>query len=270
MNPREVEFLRRLLADCATERRHGEVADRMVTAEGVGTIKGARVVYTTADHDKAVNLLKSRGFDLVGPKENFSRSEAPRGGSEKSGAQRVSNDLVAVVPMAMPDLRLPPGSMLALSSRAAQDLSYETLLVCENLEPLLQLHTYGWLAEFTCGRATLALFRGAPGYYRTDAAAGLIQRDTRPTLAFFDFDPKGLSMAGSLPRRQGLCLPPWPVLRAAALANKRTHLFTNSAHLCRPHLDGGGLGDDIATAWARLKELSLGLDQEHFPRSGGG
>ena len=130
-----------------------------------GATHGARVVYTPADHDKAANLHKSRGFDLVGPKENFLRGKAPRGGFEKSGAQRVSDDLVTVVPMAMPDLRLPPGNMLALSSRAAHDLSYEDLLVCENLEPLLQLHTHEWLAELTRGRATLALFRGAPGYY---------------------------------------------------------------------------------------------------------
>jgi hypothetical protein len=134
------------------------------------------------------------------------------------------------------------------------------------MEPMLQLHTYRWMDEFTVGRPTLALFRGAPGFFRTDVAAELIQRDRRPILAFFDFDPKGLSMAASMPRREALCLPPWTELQAAAHHNKRSHLFTNSLHTSRPHLDREGHSPDIAVAWERLKELSMGLDQEHFPR----
>lgn len=266
MNPRIVDYLWRLIADCATERRHGEIADRLASAEGIGKVKGARVLYTDEDHAKARNLLTSRGFDISAPIGDFSRSKAPRGNSEKFGALRVSDDLVAVVPIGMPGFQLFPGSVLTLGSHAAQALRYEVLLVCENLEPLLQMHTYRWMGTYTRGRPTLALFRGAPGYFRTDVAAGLIQRDTRPTLAFFDFDPKGLSMAASLPRREALCMPPWPHLLAATQENRRTNLFTQSLHGSRAHLDRPGHDPDIALAWSRLKELNLGLDQEHFPR----
>ena len=266
MNPRIVDYLRRLVADSAPERRHGEIADRLASAEGIGKVKGARVLYTDEDFTKARNLLTSRGFDISAPAGDFSRSNAPRGSSEKSGALRVTDDLVAVVPIGMPGFQLLPGSVLTLGSHAAQALPYEVLLVSENLEPMLQMHTYSWMGTYTRGRPTLALFRGAPGYFRTDVAADFIQRDTRPTLAFFDFDPKGLSMAASLPRREALCMPSWPELQAATLRNRRTNLFTQSLHTSRPHLDRPGHDQDIALAWSRLKELGLGLDQEHFPR----
>lgn len=266
MNSRMVEFLRRLIADTATERRHGEIAETVASGEGIGKIKGVRVLYTSEDHAKATNLLLSRGYDLTVPAVEFTRSTAPRGGSEKTGALRVSDDLVAVVPIALPGQQIPQGSVLMLGSREAQALPYEVLLVSENMEPILQIQTYRWIEGFTKGRPTLALFRGAPGYFRTDVAAGLIQRDTRPTLAFFDFDPKGLSMAASLHRREALCLPPWPKLKAATLKNRRSNLFTQSVHTSRPHLDRPGHDPDIVLAWLRLKEMSLGLDQEHFPR----
>jgi hypothetical protein len=74
-------------------------------------------------------------------------------------------------------------------------LAYEVLVFCENLEPMLRLHEYQWLEGFLKGRPALALFRGAPGYFRTDVANELLVLDHRPVLAFFDFDPKGLSMA---------------------------------------------------------------------------
>jgi hypothetical protein len=264
MNSKQVDFLRRLIADTATERRHGELSDKIIREEGIGEIKGARVLYTQEDHAKAKNLLLTRGFDLSSPMGKFTRSNAPPGGSEKQGALRVSDDLVAIVPIGMQGLKIPLGSLLSLSSDAAQTLPYEVLLVSENLEPLLQIHRYGWIRNFTKGRPTIALFRGAPGYFRTDVAASLIQRDTRPTLAFFDFDPKGISMAASLPRREAMCLPPWPQLQAATLKNKRSNLFTQSVHTSRAHLDHHD-DQDIALSWSRLKEISLGLDQEHFP-----
>lgn len=266
MNPRAVEYLRRLIADGVIERRLGPLSQDLARDEGIGRINGARVLYTAIDHAKARNLLVSRGFDVQAPQQAYSRSDAPPGGSEKAGALRVSDDLVAVVTIGIPAILTPTGGMLALTSKVALALPYEVLLVCENLEPLLQLHAYGWLSEFLRGRAALAVFRGGPGYFRTDVVATLMRRDTRPTLAFFDFDPKGLSMAASVPRREALCLPPWEQLQAAVLKNHRTKLFVQSVDACRPHLDRGDHGPEIATAWVRLKELSKGLDQEHFPR----
>lgn len=265
MKPRDLDFLRRLIAEQPERRTHGASAAYLCEHEGIGKIKGASVQYTPVDFERARNLLTSRGFDVEPPATAFLRSEAPRGGSEKTGALRVSEDLVAVAPINCPPISIPAGSMLALTVRDALQLPFEVLLVCENMEPMLQLHTFTWLETFTKGRSVLALFRGAPGFFRTDTAARLIAQDTRPTLAFFDFDPKGLSMAASLPRREALCLPPWSDLERAVVQNRRAHLFSNSLHASRPHLERQEEGD-IASAWTQMKVLSLGLDQEHFPR----
>jgi len=134
-----------------------------------------------------------------------------------------------------------------------------------NLEPLLQLHQYTWLSEYVKERPCLAVYRGGPRLFGTDAAAKLIDQDTRPTLAFFDFDPKGLSMAASLPRREALCLPAWPELRNVAVAQKRTVLYTNSFQQSRAHLDAV-TAPDIALAWSRMRSIATGLNQEGFPR----
>lgn len=267
MTPKHVDFLRRLIVDGVAERKLTVMASFMATEEGIGRIKGNKVLFRPQDHDRARNLLMSRGLNIEAPQGSFTRSTAPAGSSEKTGALRVTEDLVAVVPMGLDQMQVPAGSMLAMRADAALALPYEVLLVCENMEPLLQLHTYAWLQDFTQGRPALALFRGAPGFFRTDVATALIRRDERPTLAFFDFDPKGLSMAASLPRREALCLPAWPQLQETTMANRRSNLFVQSVHEVRPHLDREGHHPAIAQAWQRLKELGLGLDQEHFPRT---
>jgi len=266
MSPLELSFLRKLIADQASSRKHAGVAARMVELEGLGQVVGAQVRYTAADHTRAANMLLSRNYPLQAPPEPGPRSAARGAGSEKTHALRVSDQLVAVVPIGMPQaIATPPGTFVAMHLRDALALPYEVLLVSENLEPLLQLHQYTWLGDFIKGRPTLAVFRGAPGYFRTDVAAELIRFDTRPTLAFFDFDPKGLSMAASLPRREALCLPPWPALDAEAIAQKRVGLFTHSFHDSRAHLDG--VEDPaIRLAWQRLRRLAVGLNQEGFPR----
>ncbi|WP_371438315.1 hypothetical protein [Polaromonas sp.] len=267
MSPSDVQFLRRLIADNALERRSGVISIQMVEKEGIGRLKGQTVAYTPLDLVKAENLLKSRGYGTV-TSTGHTRSDAPPGGSEKYGALAVMADLVAVVPIGPGmDLIAPPNGFIAVPAQAAMDLPYEILLVCENLEPLLNIRQYHWLLEFINDRPTLALFRGKPQQFNTNAAARVIA-DTerlRPTLAFFDFDPKGLAMAASLPRREALCLPQWSELRPVVESAQRSNLFTQSLHACRAQLDKE-LDPEIALAWQRLKGLSLGLDQEGFPR----
>ena len=120
------------------------------------------------------------------------------------------------------------------------------------------------VSSFVKGRSALALFRGAPGYFRTEVAHEFVRQDTRPTLAFFDFDPKGLSMAASLPRREALCLPPMESLEAAVKAKRRRDLYFNSAEVARPHLESLPSNSEIAIAWSVMNSLEMGLDQEHF------
>lgn len=260
----EVTFLRDLIADKPESRRLGPVSQTIAAHEGIGKIQGARVLYSSADHEKARNLLLSRGYPLEHPAEPFGRSQAPAGGSEKHGAQRVSEHLVAVNAVGLPDIALPEGAFFAMDWRDALQLDFEVLLVVENMEPLQHLHRYRWLADYTKGRRTLAVFKGAPGWFRTEVAAQLVAADTRPTLAFFDFDPKGLDMALSVPRREALCLPPAASLEEKAKLQRREHLFTNSYHLCRTRLDAC-TDAAVASAWQLMKRLALGLDQEHFP-----
>lgn len=266
MNLQQVTFLRRLIETEPRFRPIGLTAEYFVTAEGIGTVQGRRVIYNPQDYAAARNLLSSRGFALSRQVQPMPRSKIQPGESEKWGSTRVSEGLVAVVPIGIQGLRIPEGGMLCTALDSALALSYEVLVFCENLEPMLLLHTYQWLAGFTKGRSALALFRGAPGYFRTDTARELLMQDHRPVLAFFDFDPKGLSMAASVPRREALCLPPKDRLADAVRAQRRKDLYLSSLGASRAHLDAQPKGGDIGLAWELMKSMERGLDQEHFPR----
>lgn len=263
MKTKEVEFLRRLVADRPIDRR-SELANQFAREEGLGQTRGAKVIYRVQDFERAASLIITRGFSLESPAQGFTRSQAPRGGSEKSGARAVAQDLVAVVPIGMDPLA-PEDGFLAMPWQSAISLPYQVLLVCENLETFLQLSEYQWLVDLIKERPTLGLFRGMVNTFGTDGAARLIANDHRPTLAFFDFDPRGLAMAASLPRREALCLPPWNLLEPAVHEARRDHLFTNSYHGSRAQLDKEK-DPAIALAWQRLKLLTKGLNQEAFPR----
>lgn len=264
MSLRQVSYLRDLVTDQPAFRAFGITGEYFAVAEGIGTVKGSRVLYTPQDHRAALYLLSSRGFEVERSSKQGPRSLAPAGESEKWGALRVSHGMVAVVPLQVPTVDIPVGSMLCMDYREALALPYEVLLFCENLEPMQLINSYKWLSTFIKGRPALALFRGAPGYFRTEVAHEMVRQDTRPTLAFFDFDPKGLSMAASLPRREALCLPPMESLEVMVKANRRRDLYFQSVNEARVHLDGQPCNSEIAIAWAIMNSLELGLDQEHF------
>ena len=268
MKPAEVEFLRRLIANRRESRKLGALSGRMADLEGIGNVSGARVDYSPVDFDKAKNVLLTRGFPLTSPEAGFPRSQAPAGGSEKTRARAVMADLVAVVPINIPSVNQAPAQgFLAIPAVDAAAMPFEVLLVSENLEPLMHIREYEWLGGFMAGRPTLAVFRGKPHLFNTAAAAALIGDPglKRPTLAFYDFDPKGLCMADSLPRREALCLPDWGVLETAVRAASRTNLFTQSVYVSASQLDAT-TDPAISLAWSRLKHLTMGLDQEGFPK----
>lgn len=265
MNQQQVTFLRRLIETEPPFRPYSAAAEYFLNDEGIGKVQGRRVVYTQRDFEVARNLLKARGFESSRQVEPVPRSQVQPGESEKWGSLRVSEGLVAVVPLGLPGVQIPMGSMLCMDVCQALALPYEVLVFCENLEPMLRLHDYQWLAGFLKGRTALALFRGAPGYFRTDVASELLMQDHRPVLAFFDFDPKGLSMAASVPRREALCLPPLESLEAAVRSQRRKALYLGSVEGSRTHLEAQSEGTDVALAWGLMKVLEMGLDQEHFP-----
>lgn len=160
---RQVKFLRELIANEPSHRAIGETAEFFARAEGIGTIQGARVAYAPRDFVAARNLLTSRGFEAASTGQLVPRSQVQPGESEKWGSLRVSEGMVAVVPLGLAGLQIPAGSMLCTDVRKALALPYEVLVFCENLEPMMLLQTYRWLAGFLKGRPAMALFRGAQG-----------------------------------------------------------------------------------------------------------
>ena len=265
MNQQQVTFLRRLIETEPPFRPYSATAEYFLNVEFIGKVQGRRVVYTQRDFAAARNLLSSRGFESSRQAEQVPRSQVQPGESEKWGSLRVSEGLVAVVPLGLQGVQIPTGSMLCMDVRQALALPYEVLVFCENLEPMLRLHDYQWLAAFLKGRTALALFRGAPGYFRTDVANGLLVQDHRPVLAFFDFDPQGLSMAASVPRREALCLPSLDSLEETVRAQRRKDLYLGSLEASRPHLEAQPAEGDVGLGWRLMKRLEMGLDQEHFP-----
>lgn len=265
MNLRQVTFLRDLVAGAPRDRAIGETSAYFANAEGIGSIAGTRVTYEPKDIDAARHLLTSRGFELVAGAKLVARNQVQPGESEKWRSLRVTDGMVAVVPIGLSGIAIPQGSTLCLNIHQALAMPYEVLLFCENLEPMFRIHTYQWLSEFIKGRTVLALFRGAPGYFRTDVARDMLGRDHRPVLAFFDFDPKGLSMAAAVPRREALCLPPMQSLIASTKAGRRRDLYFQSVAQVRQHLQSMTKQSDVAQAWEIMNTLELGLDQEHFP-----
>lgn len=163
MNNQQVAFLRRLIETEPPSRPFGATAEYFLNVEFIGKVQGRRVVYTQRDFAAARNLLKARGFEPSRQVEPVPRSQVQPGESEKWGSLRVSEGLVAVVPLGMPGVQIPTGSMLCMDVRQALALPYEVLVFCENLEPMLRLHDYQWLAGFLKGRPALALFRGGAG-----------------------------------------------------------------------------------------------------------
>lgn len=264
MKPQQVDFLRRLVADHPPRRPNRGVAAQAAEEEGIGRVQGSAVLYGAEDYQRAANTLKTRGYDVSAPPGAFRRSNAPRGGSEKTGAELVSQDLVAVIPINMGAVPGEGARFIVMTWQEAARLDHEAILLCENLESFILLDAYTWMHAFIKGRKVLALFRGAPGLLRTGPPAQLLRETSTPVLGFFDFDPCGLCMAASVPRLETLCLPPWEELRSAVVAQERLHLYSTQYHQCQAQLDGLPPGE-ISVLWKKMRLLAMGLNQEQFP-----
>jgi hypothetical protein len=263
---REVAFLRALVANRPAHRRAGPVALTLLRERALGTLKGARILYSPEHHQAAATLRTNRGYPLEAGFAGGMRQDASPGGSEKSRAAGVMEHLVAIVPINV-GLQVPSGTRFLAADWRALDLAQvDAVLVCENLEPMYDLASYRWLeSDFVRGRRVLAVFRGRPGTFRIETATEFVRRCARPVLGFYDFDPSGLVMAASQERLEALCLPPQEPLSAAVRRNRRTHLFTDQLEQARPVLDRLPPGA-IRTWWDLLRSLQCGLDQEHLPR----
>lgn len=263
MTPAQYTFLRNLVAN-RSRRLRSAMAQGMANIEDLGRVRGRAVYYEEADFIKANTKLRNGGYLIVAPEAGRRRSEADDAASEKASAAPVTEGLVAVVAINVPGIASPLGSFLVMSWSEALMLPYEVLVVCENLEPIQRIHRYAWLQPYLKRRSALVLFRGAPSWFRVDSATRLVAADSRPVLGLFDFDPQGLLMAAKLPRREALCLPPWEFLEPLVIARKRHDLYADQEAGCRSLLDACG-DQDIALAWAQMRRLTRGLNQEAFP-----
>lgn len=265
LTTREMDFLRRLVAERPERRSLGPVAQALATDHGLGTVRGAAVLYELRHFAGAEHLLTSRGYPLEASPAGGSRSESGPGGSEKTGSRLVMTDMVAVVPLNM-KISVPAGARFLAANWRELDMSgFDVVLECENLEPLFHLDGYTWLQRFIRGRRTLAVFRGMPNAFGIGAAAQFIATARKPVLGFYDFDPDGLVMGASEPNLEALCLPPWDQLAEATRRFRRTHLYIDQVGARRAHLEGMQDGA-VREAWLHLKRLECGLNQENFPQ----
>lgn len=261
----EVKFLRRLIAELPSERRAGDASRRLSEGHGIGAISGTRVMYESADFERARAALVSRSILVDEPTAGFSRSEAGPGLSEKAGARPVTEGLLAVVPMNM-SVHMPEGAgFLAVDWEQALRWDYQAVLECENLEPLVRLTEYSWLERYVRGRSVLAIFRGGPQVFRTGPPAAFLRRADKPVLGFYDFDPAGLQIAAGEPNLETLCLPEWEALKSRATQMQRPGLYYPQLKACQSTLDALS-GGPVHQAWDHLKSIRCGLDQEAFPR----
>ena len=264
--PRDLEFLRGVATENKFTKRLGPVAREYARDHGIGCLHGANVVYTDADFQKAADFLRNRGYPLQTPESGLARDQTPRGGSEKTGAARVLEGFVAAVPLNM-GVQLPGGSSFIGMHWPTMDLAgIEVVLEVENLQVLTKLSMFSWLADFTHGRRTLAVFRGMPGIFGTQARSQLLAACGKPVLGFYDFDPAGLAMAATERNLEALCLPPWDLLEASVRYWNREHLFFDQVESRRTQLDAVDPAHPVHAAWQRLLGLKCGLNQEHFPR----
>ncbi|MFS2102301.1 hypothetical protein ACCC97_25385 [Variovorax sp. Varisp85] len=269
MTPAHYSFMRNLVAN-RSPKLSSAIAKEMADTQDLGRVRGRAVLYEEADFIKAETKLRNAGYSIEAPAVGRQRSDANDAGSEKAFAAPVTEGLVAVVAIGVPGIATPEGSFLAMKWRDALALPYEVLVVCENLESMQRVHRYAWLQPYLLEggrrRRALVLFRGAPDWFRIGPASRLVAGDTRPVLGLFDFDPQGLLMAAGLPRREALCLPPWEQLEALVIDRKRHDLYAAQEAGCRVQLDACA-DQDVATAWARMRLLTRGLNQEAFPES---
>ena len=265
LSQREVDFLRRLREERPERRDLGPVARALASEHAIGRVRGAAVAYEQYDFTAAENLLISRGYPLEATERGLPRSSSAPGGSEKAGARKVMADLVAVLPIHM-EVCLPAGALFLAADWRAIDLdTFDVVLECENLEPMLALGSFTGLENFVRGRRTMAVFRGMPSSFSTGTAARFIEAADKPVLGFYDFDPEGLAMGASEPRLEALCLPDWASLADATRRYQRTHLYLDQLAGRRAQLDAQPDGR-VQAAWQQLKRLQCGLNQENFPR----
>ena len=271
----EVGYLLRLFQQRPPRRRLGSVAEKLQQEHQVGTKRGANVLYTNDDFNRAANLLQLIGIDPTTPVGAWSESgraeAAALGGSEKWSTAAVHAGMVAVKTLAGKmllvdglEFRLPSGAHLELDLEdATNECGHTSLLVVENFEAFHYCHRWQGLDLTRCGGNPLVIYRGDPHGVRADATNELIiSLSEKPVFAAFDLDPAGLGMAMGLPRLDGFIGPPHQSLDKW-VERGRVDLYVNQVPQWAALLDGT-THPDIVTIWVALCRRGKGVAQEVF------
>lgn len=130
--------------------------------------------------------------------------------------------------------RIPLGGYLGMTVNEALQHRYQQVVVIENAEVFQQSERIVW-PDVIGQQPALLIFRGS-SQATPRASHEFIRQQICPVYAFFDFDPKGLEMAITLPRCDGIILPDFTrttvnVLRSLSVKEKFNKQFPAQQYL---------------------------------------
>lgn len=261
----------------ASEHTIGKAVREFVEQYEIGRWHNTRQ-WSFAAKDKALLaalLQSSCGVDAANTTptqwDALSRSESlTHGRNEKMAGLPVRGMRVAVKALAdqcllFDDQRfpLPLGASLDIEAEwVASHCRHSSILLVENWEAFSAIHRINFELSVAGGNP-LVVFKGCPHIYKEDAVQLLLKQLALPVYAFFDFDPKGLVMANSVPHFSRLVMPSWSVLEASVQQAKNPQRFNEHLANAMAVLDAAS-HPDIVACWQLLKQYGYALPQEFF------
>ncbi len=266
-----IKFLTGLVSSGPCEKAASLSAEHFHASNNLGVRMGrtgSRFTYSQKDIDYVVNLLSAHGVTMdQWLKKPSDRADACiTGVSEKVGTKGIRRDDVVIKALTpgctLAGVEIPtglPGHIVVPWSDAIL-IQADAMLVVENLETVKQIHRYRWMNDHDIGKLRVfVLFRGDPEN-GADVANKVVEGRSDPVWSFPDFDPAGLGLASKLPRLCGLVLP-WEQLESIVKKRQLTDLYHDQVGQWRNTLDGLE-HPDFKKAWALMKSLKLGVNQE--------
>jgi hypothetical protein len=269
MDLTQIKFLNGLVSSGPCEKTTSLSAEHFHSTNGMGHRMGrTRFEYSEKDIQYAKSLLLAHGItpDQLLNKASDRADACITGVSEKAGTKSIRGDDVVLKPLTpgclLGGTLLPVGlpGHLVMPHADAAAIDADGILVVENLETVNQIHRYRWIFDHECAKLRVfVLFRG-DSVNKADAAIKVLEARNDPVWSFPDFDPAGLGFASKLPRLQGLVLP-WEEIEAITRKRQLTHLYDKNVGQWGNTLDALDR-PDFKKAWALMKSLKLGLNQE--------
>lgn len=279
-----ITFLLNLVQKRPMSRSIGEVARGLAEVHGIGIISGTKLLYSSADFSRAVDLLRLSKINPTTPVDAWKiggRTDAGAfRGDEKWAGVMASAGLVAV--KCLPGKSLVVSKMsLLLSAKShlvlpveevVNDCQHNALVVVENLESFRRCGLWETRYLSRSGANPLFVFRGERDGTRADAVNALLKLTELPVLAAFDVDPAGLGMALTLPRLDGLVGPTPEELDQHLRINReassgRSDLYQKQHAQWAQILDKSS-HPEVRPLWEVVRRYGEGVVQEAFLEPG--